>query len=112
MTFILTCIVISSDNFGVIVHKYEYIVEFELEEIKYQAPYRLSAFTESNYKNNTFDVLVNEKWPENSIVIRSAGYKNRWFLLFDTLAIIVILFVIEYFHLLKVLSGGVFDDLK
>jgi ABC-type multidrug transport system fused ATPase/permease subunit len=83
-------------------YKYEYIVEFEWKKIKYITTYKFLSFIKPDYENKILDVWVDELTPENSIVTASAGYENRWFLLFDSLAILSILFVIDYFLLQKI----------
>lgn len=83
-------------------YKYEYIVEFEWDGTKHLTTYRFLSFTKPNYENKILDVWVDESNIEDSIVTESAGYKNRWFLLFDSIVILIVLSVIDYFLLQKV----------
>ena len=84
-------------------YKYEYVVEFEWEKIKHTTTYQFLSFTKPNYENKVLDVWVDELSPGNSIVTESAGYKNRWFLLFESIVILTVLCVIDYFLLLKII---------
>ena len=83
--------------------RYEYIVEFEWQKIKYLTKYRFLSFTKPNYENKMVDIWINELNPENSMVTESAGYKNLWFILFDSVVIVNVLFAVDYFLLLKIL---------
>lgn len=84
-------------------YKYEYAVEFEWENVRYIIPYRFLSFSKPNCENKVLDVWVDKLNPENSIATESVGYKNRWFLLFDSIIILSVLSVIDYFLLLKIL---------
>jgi hypothetical protein len=83
--------------------KYEYVVEFEWEKVKHITTYRFLSLIKPNYENKILDVWVNELSPGNSIVTESAGYKNRWFVLVESVVVLIILCMIDFFLLQKFL---------
>lgn len=83
-------------------YKYEYLVEFEWEKRKYTTRYQFSSFFKPSFENKTLDVWVDESNPEGSVVTESSGYRNRWFILFDSFFIFTALLAIEYFILKKI----------